>query len=66
MKEGPMQMPLPLDLPPPLGPPVFSLPPERVWDTLSGRERAQIRTIWLKVMGDATNEKPRQDRAAAP
>lgn len=70
MKEGPTQLPLPLplplDRPPPLGPPLFSLAPERIWETLSGQNRAQIRLIWLRVMEDVTNEKSRQDHAAPP
>ena len=68
MRPGPLtQLTLPLDIldiPPPL-PPAASLAPDQVWEVLSVADRARVRVIWLRVMGEVIYEERGEDRAAA-
>ena len=53
-----LPLPLPENGPPPLLPlPVLcSLPPHRVWKTLSRAQQRHLRQTWLRVLREAVHE----------
>ena len=57
----PSQLPLPLTFPanpPPATAPTLRLTPGQVWTTLSVADQARVRTVWLRVLREVTNEQP--------
>ncbi len=63
------QLPLPLDVSdtsPRLASAAASLEPDSVWETIPEADRIRVRMVWLRVMGEVTDEEPGEGRTATP